>query len=431
MIAFPQRRTQRSPQVAEKPEKTGVSFGGWGGLVSLAQKIDKKLWNRQESFKSAVKNGLYCLDERGELVKESSSIVAQGTAYREILSKAHTDQKPEILIVGNLHPDEAESALLWGELPKNAFGHPRLEILNAQLAGKAWQKRHIVKPLSEKEILGLRASNIGKLEVKAPRKKSRLSSSKEGIEAERLQGIISSISDLYNKVETRRIAQDLFKKHSLELRRYAKEYLKPKEQRQNTVKIGYKVNLNREFYLKPGDKSWSAIFKRAKHQESKILQKILSANPQLKYVFSIHEDSDFDGGEFASNKGGFYFYDTWGKNHTDELASQLSRLRERLMNSVTLAGIAIHSGVDDDSDPTLGYTSKKGYVQMPLKLKNGKLKLDGSFEGFAVFTGHVGLTQIQRAFCFEIPGKMPTKKKKKLLQIIRDEFMVPFLEAQT
>ncbi len=83
----------------------------------------------------------------------------------------------------------------------------------------------------------------------------------------------------------------------------------------------------------------------------------------------------------------------------------VEELKQGLAEALIRAGFPLFHGVDDPHDPALGYRADHGYIYQPVIDRNGKRRLDGTFESAVVELGRLGLAKVERAFSFEIPGR--------------------------
>ncbi len=109
---------------------------------------------------------------------------------------------------------------------------------------------------------------------------------------------------------------------------------------------------------------------------------------------SFHEDPD-------QNK--FYMYDTVGD-------MKHSIVLENLKNEIQSHGIGLYSGIDDTSDPVLGFEFVEGYKSFNFE---ECLKTFGTFACWAISEGVV-----KREIMPEVPGKITKFKKNKLVDVI-------------
>lgn len=186
-------------------------------------------------------------------------------------------------------------------------------------------------------------------------------------------------------------------------------------------------DLNRLFHVRNKNK-WRKLYHQEKHMEVKCLIKLIRDNPQLRTVFSFHEDMDFgdldniyDIKRQNSCEEGFYFYHITD-NEVPEDKIVIGCLKQYLIGCLKKEGFVIFKGIDD---PMLNNSAiQKGFIDHPTP------KDDGSFENAIVEMSRYGLTNIAHAFTFEIPGKLSLERKELMLQIIKKEFIEPFIKSQ-
>jgi len=103
----------------------------------------------------------------------------------------------------------------------------------------------------------------------------------------------------------------------------------------------------------------------------------------------------------------FYIYDS---GTIDEKA--LSTLRKEIRNM----GIALLTGLDDPTDPALGFKFEKGYRRFPNK--HGDIN-DGTFWGWAMEKG-----KIKNMIIPEIPGATSKSNKEKIISLIFNNILI-------
>lgn len=169
------------------------------------------------------------------------------------------------------------------------------------------------------------------------------------------------------------------------------------------------VNLNRQF-----PKKGKITDLRAKQ-----LAEVLGKFPNLKYLFSFHMDPQ------GLPKWPFYMYDQVPTEEDGDrkfvigLVEKLKdRIRKATKENPDLGGL--FTGIDDPDDPKLGNYIEEGYKWQPV----GQARED-SFETWAVHTG-----KVERAFIFEIPENLSLEGMTQLLNIVFEEFIIPFLEKK-
>jgi len=116
-------------------------------------------------------------------------------------------------------------------------------------------------------------------------------------------------------------------------------------------------------------------------------------------AFTFHEDP-------KRNK--FYIYDTGFLNH---------KTRLNLKKELKLIGIKLYNGVDDPSDPVLGYQAKKGYIRTSTE---DIMVAHGSFEDWAL-----SKKIISHVLNPEIPGRADQQIKDEIVEIIFRQIIIP------
>ena len=196
---------------------------------------------------------------------------------------------------------------------------------------------------------------------------------------------------------------------------------------------GRKIDLNRQFPIPEDAKSWGDVYDALSYPEAKLLTKMMQDNPDIQYTFVFHEDPRWGGHEQATpgveqlGRDGFYFYDVARDARTDRDKQIIDGLKTNLSTALTDEGFSLFHGVDDPTDPALGYVADHGYIYQPNVDEKGVRKLDGTFESAIVEFGRLGLSNIDRAFTFEVPGKLTSERKTQMIEIITNTFITPFL----
>ena len=145
------------------------------------------------------------------------------------------------------------------------------------------------------------------------------------------------------------------------------------------------------------------FFDNSSEKEIQNLIKIIAPH-HFDTAFTFHEDPE-------RNK--FYIYDTGFLNH---------KTRLNLKKELKLIGIKLYNGVDDPSDPVLGYQAKKGYIRTSAE---DIVVTHGSFEDWALskkIIGHVVNP--------EIPGIADQQTKDKIVEIIFRQIIIPYFAAR-
>ncbi|MFZ2024682.1 MAG: hypothetical protein WAV51_00140 [Microgenomates group bacterium] len=198
-------------------------------------------------------------------------------------------------------------------------------------------------------------------------------------------------------------------------------------------KVGRKMDINRQFPIPEDAKSWDDVYDALSYPEAKLLLTMVKDNPDLKYLFAFHEDLEFGHNDQVASvteslaRDGMYFYDTPPDARTDADKQMIDGLKTNLATALTDVGFSLFHGVDDPTDPALGYVADHGYIYQPNVDEKGVRKLDGTFESAIVELGRLGLTDIDRAFSFEVPGGLVLERKKQMMEIITNTFILPFL----
>lgn len=292
------------------------------------------------------------------------------------------DGNVEVAILGGIHADEEEAPTILNGLLANNYS-PRVEALNVHIAAAVLGTRDYVRPLRRGET-------------------------KENLEQLKPPEYIEMVNG--REVVRGGVA-------------------------------GRKINLNRQFHLRDVNKSYDEVIASLDYPEAKLLIKLLQDNPDLRYLFSIHEDPEFGfddektykqqmGKETLHSRDGFYFYDCLDDGEKDHDKELVSKLHIRLIDKLTQHGFTLLDGIDDPNDPDLCLKADRGYIYQPNVKPSGNRKLDGTIESAVVELNRLGIGKIERAFSFEIPKGLSTERKSLLLQLILSEFIVPFLQTK-
>lgn len=248
----------------------------------------------------------------------------------------------------------------------------------------------------------------------------------------KLQKMLFKIRDLLNKKYEGEIKQ----KKINEARRYfnlIKPLLKKINESTNFI-LARKINLNRQFLVDERSDTFENSREVLTWSEAKLLVTATADLPNAKYIFSLHEDPENykDGSQYEPDSyQGFYFYDVHYFFNDDVDKDLVFRLKEELIDALKKEGFHIKDGIDDPNDPDLGFSAENGYINQPIINKDDQMdKVDGTYETAMVALGLKNILKIERAFCFEIPGKISLDRKTLLLNILQEKFILPFLKAK-
>lgn len=200
--------------------------------------------------------------------------------------------------------------------------------------------------------------------------------------------------------------------------------------------IGRRIDLNRTFQIPESVQSWKDVFAAISYLEAQLLLRMMRDNPGIRCLISIHEDMEngynaiIKPGEKQLARDGVYFYDMCADARNDADKPLVETLKQELTEELIRAGFPLFHGIDDPRDPALGYRADHGYIYQPVIDGNGRHRLDGTFELAMVELGRLGLTNVERAISFEIPGRYSIARKKEVIDIIATTFILPFLAAK-
>jgi hypothetical protein len=202
------------------------------------------------------------------------------------------------------------------------------------------------------------------------------------------------------------------------------------------VHEGVAVDLNRMFPSNPHAQSAEDAAAGVTYTAAKLMVEFLKDHPHMKYLFTFHEDHEFDGvlpagyrvGTGSPYRGGFYMYDTAPDARCDPDKEKVKKLHRELAARLQDAGFAIFTGIDDPNDPDLGYMVTAGYAYAPVVRRSGEMSRARSFEHMAVALGRWGMGGVERSFCIEIPGRMMRSQKEVMIRMVMESFVRPFLE---
>lgn len=188
--------------------------------------------------------------------------------------------------------------------------------------------------------------------------------------------------------------------------------------------IGKKIDFNRQFPVDPKAGTYTDIMQGLSYINAQLLFQLLWDNPNLHYLFSFHEDVYRKGNVGDGPKAGLYIYDCAPDARSDTQIDFASTLHAQLARELTKEGFSVYNGIDARA---LRNKVQNGRVYQPNIDAQGTRKLDKSLESFAVELARLGLGNIQRSFCFEIPGKLTVPRKTEMVTIIMRSFVQPFL----
>lgn len=377
-------------------------------------------------------------------------------------------EKPEevqAVFVGGIHADESQSPSNWEKIisTKGEMAQlPRAEIMEAHDVASMLGRRDNLVPITDDELNNFSAKNAHLLTILVSGghmvneekllgldvvaeswtkqeqdqfiEKMGSIQNKDGVAIDyknqiRLQKIIYEIRDLANSGETSKeeLAEAILEE--------IKPLLKEINSSSSDFRIAKKINLNRQFPISENVQSLDQAIQDFTWPESKLLAEATKDLPNAKFIFSMHEDpeysKDFGEGQELDSDEGFYFYDMYYSDQEDTDKELVLQLKENLANKLKEAKFYIMSGIDDPNDPSLGLEADHGYIEQPIIDKDGQMnEVDGTYETAMVALGQKGLLNIERAFCFEIPGKINQERKLELLNILQEEFIIPFLKAK-
>lgn len=436
-------------------------------LKNNHQEREALAWKRMPSEQSTViSGGAFSIDEFGhirtitaeqhhlEKIGSDSRLGNRSTfssiEYRQVASSSERLSDPTVLIGGNIHPDETSTPRIWHESVSGAMETSRLEVMNVYSSADRVNRRLNVRPLSEVELKyfkamvmssgltiitqGLGADEITQAYNERLKRSAKTRFKERNIpykKAVQLQKVLEKIAKLSrsNNEEDKKKVGKLYEEHKNELLEVASSGKSYEDG--TTLHLGKTINLNRSFLLNSTDRGWTDFIKDGSQPEVRLMYEVLARNKQLEIVFTLHEDVEWKGNEHKTDVGGFYFYRQYGrvKDLDPEYEKLFEEIKNSFLNKVKAAGISLHQGIDD-MDEKLQLEAQAGYIDQPLIDAEGNWLGDDTFEAAAVFSGMNNLTNIQEAFCFEIPGGLPVKRKKLLLEIIRDEFMNPLIQMR-
>lgn len=201
--------------------------------------------------------------------------------------------------------------------------------------------------------------------------------------------------------------------------------------------IGRKIDLNRQFHIPEHALSWEEVLRAVSYPEARLLLRMMRDNPDVRYLFSFHEDMEHGhNGKLQpqvkqlTRKDGVYFYDMCPDARNDADRVLIESLKRTMAAALIHHGFPLFHGIDDPRDPAFGYEADHGYIYQPIIDAAGTRRLDGTFESAMVELGRLGLTRVERAFSFEIPGRYSIAQKREMIDIIVTTFILPFCAAK-
>lgn len=233
--------------------------------------------------------------------------------------------------------------------------------------------------------------------------------------------------------------------HELATETNTREYIAPINGHHNNVpgrvirlengSLAKVVDLNRQYEMPLAlATDWESILGNIAYGPARLPLQLVQDNPSVKAVISIHEDVDHSNYPYPfarflpriRKQDGFYLYDI--KAYANEPRDRMIDVQmDRLRKELKARGFSLFSGIDDDTDPHLGNKVTNGLARQAVYDSGGHPHLDNTLELFLVYLRTLGLTNVERAFIAEVPGKIPKNKKKELLQIATDTFFLPVL----
>lgn len=185
--------------------------------------------------------------------------------------------------------------------------------------------------------------------------------------------------------------------------------------------VGRVVNVNREFHVNPTAANYEDIQSGITYTAAKLVTQLLENNPDLKYLFSFHED--------VKRWNVYYMYDTPSNAKEDSDRGLVDRLHRETIRRMRQQGFDSLTGIDDRGDSAFGHKAKQGYINLPVVDLDGKWNIDGTLEMFAPALGVLGIGKCKRSFCFEIPGRLSPSRKEEMITTLMQSFISPFLQA--
>lgn len=202
--------------------------------------------------------------------------------------------------------------------------------------------------------------------------------------------------------------------------------------------MGMKIDLNRMFPTNPDAKTPEEAVAGIRYSTARMFVEFLRDHPSMKYLFTFHEDLEFDAGPPPGNSpnghghypGGFYLYDTVRDARFDSDRKRVRNLHRQLGKHLNAAGYSMYSGIDDPGDPDLGFVMRGGYTYAPVIGRDGHPIFSRTLEHMSVELGRWGIGGVERAFCIEIPGRMTSGQKTQMVGILMESFIEPFLSGK-
>jgi len=288
--------------------------------------------------------------------------------WRVVVPK-NGDQKPKVLEVSLIHPDEVEAAdVMATDLVSRQW--PRLEIFKPNLLGAVLHHRGYVVPLSTN-------NPQTNLDVKYDEVRVR-------------NGQVVNTQD-------------------------------------ETADWGERVNLNRFFLIPDTARSWAEVIANVKHTEVRLILEAVRAQAELEVAVITHEDLEFDETpeKKAAGRQGAYVYDVVFEAQDDWDHALVLQLMENWRKAMVAADLTVFTGIDDPTDRFLNNHIQDGYAYSP-----DQLIREASLEAALVKLEHLGLTKIKRAFVLEVPGGYPLAKKQLVVKLFNDLVIGPYLAAK-
>lgn len=349
-------------------------------------------WQSPENQQLAIYSGSVFYDEDGALIHEQNvdqtrmdawldmrmaihQARAERIDYRVVTKPGVAQTSVPVGYVGHVHPDETESVTaLVSDLAQREI--PRLEIFKANILGAVEDQRGHVAP--------------------------------------------------HQLATNHRQAVD-------EYRQFKMSNGRVRESNDADAVWGRRIDLNRHALIIGKPLTMDEAIAQLPIAELRLFFEAIRSQTALKLMVMVHEDSEFGADtpeQLAQGRHGVYFYDTVYDEREDSDHQLVLQLVNSWRQAVLAAGMTLFTGIDDPTDPYLGYEIDNGYEYRSTMTKDGQETVDGTLEAALVKLGGIGLNTIERVFVLEVPGKYSPEQKKQVITLFNDTVVVPYLAAK-
>lgn len=188
---------------------------------------------------------------------------------------------------------------------------------------------------------------------------------------------------------------------------------------------GREVDLNREFYLPRGLKTWEDVFNSANEWTMPFYAMLREFSYIKSWVF-IHRDL-----EFGESEGGYFYYSTYDARN-DENFDLVAKLTKNLRQSANAHNLNLFTGFPDRDDKRVNYWAYDGFIYQPVVRMSGRrARKDTALEQCIIRLGkELKLIDAETTFTIEIQGKLSEFREKEVTNIFVGDLIYPFSKAK-